>query len=309
MPFESELLEADVLAVFPAAVQIPAALVAREVEAEGSSSRVLVVLDDDPTGTQSVADWPVLMRWEVSDFVWAFGHEVDGRRARAVYVLTNTRSLDPAEAAARNERLAEAERRGKKLLYRMGPPFVRARIGQEVRTELSGAEAYAGNTPSGSGGLIVVGSHVGVTTRQLKVLTDQHSAARTVEIDVGELLGEAPDSYLDGIVDTVVAGLAGGDVILHTSRLLIKTDDAAESLRIARTVSAAVVAVVNRTLKLFPPRFVIDKGGITSSDVAAHGLEIRHPRRPRSRRRRVLHALQPRTPDPGGLHRKRRRSP
>ena len=29
---------------------------------------VLVVLDDDPTGTQSVADLPVLTRWEVSDF-------------------------------------------------------------------------------------------------------------------------------------------------------------------------------------------------------------------------------------------------
>ena len=39
---------------------------------------------------------------------------------------------------------------------------------------------------------------------------------------------------------------------------------------------AAVVDVVNRTLKTFPPRFVIAKGGITSSDVAAHGLEIRH---------------------------------
>jgi uncharacterized protein YgbK (DUF1537 family) len=460
-------LEADVLAEFPAEVQIPAKSVAEALEAAAlSSPRILVVLDDDPTGTQSVADLPVLTRWDVADFVWAFTHRINGRRPDAVYVLTNTRSLDAAEAAVRNEEvvrnalaaaaalegdsalygaagsssvgsslrlgfvsrsdstlrghyplepdtiaatiaavsgeltdgvvivpafpdagrvtiggvhymrgtgdkagtltpvadtefardasfgfanselakyveeksggrfraesvivldlnviraagpdqdpqlsadaiadaiasatdstpivadivtendlralalgLAEAERRGKKLLYRVGPPFVRARIGQEVRTELSGAEAYAGNTPSGAGGLIVVGSHVGVTTRQLKALVEQHSAARIVEIDVGELLGEAADSYLDGIVDTVVAGLAGGDVILHTSRLLIKTDDAAESLRIARTVSAAVVAVVNRTLKLFPPRFVIAKGGITSSDVAAHGLEIRH---------------------------------
>ena len=173
--------------------------------------------------------------------------------------------------------LEEAERRGKKLLYRVGPPFVRARIGQEIRTELSGEEAYAGNTPSEAGGLIVVGSHVGVTTRQLKALTEQHSAARIVEIDVEKLLGdERADAYLDQTVDTVVEALRGGDVIVHTSRLLIKTDDAAESLRIARTVSAAVVAVVNRTLKTFPPRFVIAKGGITSSDVAAHGLEIRH---------------------------------
>ncbi|MFC9334048.1 four-carbon acid sugar kinase family protein [Arthrobacter sp. NPDC057009] len=438
-------LESDVLAAFPAELQIPARQVADAVAATAATSpRVLVVLDDDPTGTQSVADLPVLTRWEVADFQWAL-HQ--GKPA--VYVLTNTRSLDPGEAAARNEEvvrnalaaardgqgevrlgfvsrsdstlrghfplepdviaatvaaesgeatdgvvmvpafpdagritiggvhytrgpeaggltpvaetefakdatfgfansemakyveeksqgrfaadsvivldlniiragsatgqpevsakaiadaiepatastpivvdivtendmralalgLEEAERRGKKLLYRVGPPFMRARIGQDIRPELSGEEAYAGNTPSEAGGLIVVGSHVGVTTRQLKVLTDRHSSARIVEIDVEKLLGEEAPAYLDQTVDTVVEALRSGDVIVHTSRLLIKTDDPAESLRIARTVSAAVVAVVNRTLKTFPPRFVIAKGGITSSDVAAHGLEIRH---------------------------------
>lgn len=438
-------LEADVLAAYPAEVRIPADLVASTLAASNAETpRVLVVLDDDPTGTQSVSDLPVLTQWEVADFIWAFSQSKP-----AVYVLTNTRSLDPAEAAARNEEvvrnalaaagspqelrlgfvsrsdstlrghyplepdviaatvadvseektdgvvlvpafpdagrvtiggvhymrgtgaetgtltpvsetefakdatfgfstsvmadyveeksqgrfgagsvivldlniirastdpqatanaiadaiepatgstpivadivtendlralslgLEEAERRGKKLLYRVGPPFGRARIGQEIRTELSGAEAYAGNTPSEAGGLIVVGSHVGVTTRQLKALTDQHSAARIVEIDVEKLLGAPSDAeaHLDRTVDTVVEALRGGDVIVHTSRLLIKADDPAESLRIARTVSAAVVAVVNRTLKTFPPRFVIAKGGITSSDVAAHGLEIRH---------------------------------
>jgi uncharacterized protein YgbK (DUF1537 family) len=441
-------LEADVLAAFPAEVQIPADLVASAVAASSAASpRVLVVLDDDPTGTQSVADLPVLTRWDVDDFTWAYAHIRENNTKPAVYVLTNTRSLDPAEAAARNEEivrnaltaagatsglrlgfvsrsdstlrghyplepdviaatvaavsgeatdgvviipafpdagrvtiggvhymrgtgddagtltpvaetefakdasfgfansemakyveeksqgrfaadsvivldlniirastdpqisakaiadaigsatdstpivadivsendlralslgLEEAERRGKKLLYRVGPPFVRARIGQEIRTELSGDEAYAGNTPSEAGGLIVVGSHVGVTTRQLKALTEQHSAARIVEIDVEKLLGNTAGEYLDDTVDAVVQALRGGDVIVHTSRLLIRTDDAAESLRIARAVSAAVVAVVNRTLKTFPPRFVIAKGGITSSDVAAHGLEIRH---------------------------------
>lgn len=456
MPFEAELFEADVLAAYPAEVRIPARTVAADLEAAAESSpRILVVLDDDPTGTQSVADLPVLTRWDVADFTWVFTHRINGRRPDAVYVLTNTRSLDPAEAAARNEEvvrnalaaaalendgavsrlrlgfvsrsdstlrghyplepdtiaaavaavsgevtdgvvivpafpdagrvtiggvhfmrgtgedagkltpvaetefardasfgfanselakyveeksqgrfpaasvivltldviraagpdgdpqvsakaiadaidaaagctpivadivtendlralalgLQEAERRGKKLLYRVGPPFVRGRIGQEIRAELSGEEAYAGNTPSGAGGLIVVGSHVGVTTRQLKALVEQHSSARIVEIDVEKLLGGSPESYLDDLVRKVVESLHSADVILHTSRLLIKTDDAAESLRIARTVSAAVVAVVNRTLKTFPPRFVIAKGGITSSDVAAHGLEIRH---------------------------------
>jgi hypothetical protein len=65
-------LEADVLAAFPAEVQIPARLVADSVAASSEASpRVLVVLDDDPTGTQSVADLPVLTRWDVADFAWA----------------------------------------------------------------------------------------------------------------------------------------------------------------------------------------------------------------------------------------------
>jgi uncharacterized protein YgbK (DUF1537 family) len=67
-----------------------------------AAERVLVVLDDDPTGTQSVSDIPVLTRWEEEDFCWAFRHLVGTRPAPAVYVLTNTRSLEAVEAAARN---------------------------------------------------------------------------------------------------------------------------------------------------------------------------------------------------------------
>jgi hypothetical protein len=52
-------LEADVLAAFPAEVRIPARLVSDTVAASDEvSPRILVVLDDDPTGTQSVANLP-----------------------------------------------------------------------------------------------------------------------------------------------------------------------------------------------------------------------------------------------------------
>jgi hypothetical protein len=76
-------LEADVLAAFPAEVRIPARLVSDSVAASDEASpRILVVLDDDPTGTQSVANLPVLTRWEEADFRWAFGHSIDGVRPR-----------------------------------------------------------------------------------------------------------------------------------------------------------------------------------------------------------------------------------
>ena len=78
------------------------------------------------------------------------------------------------------------------------------------------------------------------------------------------------------MVGDVVAGLADGEVVLHTSRVLVRADTPDESLRIARTVSAALVEVVRRTLAEHPPRFVVAKGGITSSDVASEGLQIRH---------------------------------
>ena len=48
--------------------------------------------------------------------------------------------------------------------------------------------------------------------------------------------------------------------------------DAEESLDFARRVSAAVVEVVQRIVAARCPRFVIAKGGITSSDVASRGL-------------------------------------
>jgi hypothetical protein len=84
--------EIDLLTGFPAEMPVSAKVVAASV---AGADRVLVVLDDDPTDTQSVSDVPVLTRWEAEDFRWAFRHLVGTRPAPAVYVLTNTRSPEP----------------------------------------------------------------------------------------------------------------------------------------------------------------------------------------------------------------------
>jgi uncharacterized protein YgbK (DUF1537 family) len=66
---------------------------------------------------------------------------------------------------------------------------------------------------------------------------------------------------------------AGRDVVVFTSRELITDADAARSLEIGRRVSDALVALVQRLDAR--PRYLIAKGGITSSDLATRGLGVK----------------------------------
>ena len=63
--------------------------------------------------------------------------------------------------------------------------------------------------------------------------------------------------------------------MIRTSRTLVRGTDAADSLHIARTVSAALVRSVREIVAQVRPAFVLAKGGITSSDTATEGLGIR----------------------------------
>lgn len=398
-----------------------------------------VVLDDDPTGTQSVRDLPVLMKWEETDFLWALG-----TAAPAVYVVTNTRSLDPdstrrvnqeivdaatragaalgrevafisrsdstlrghfplepntigvelekrgqtvdgviivpafpeagritvggvhyagsprqgfipvgqsefakdatfgyeqsdlaqwveeksagqyrAEAVIRIDlqdlrhrdagkealrkllsasnrqplicdavteddlrllalAVIQAEAQGKRFIYRTGPAFVRARLGQDIPRPLQVPDIAPTRIPDSDsdktsvpGGLIVVGSHVGLTTRQLARL-ESCMPLKQVEIEVAEVISQdQPGAFIQQVVSEVCQALESGSVVVYTSRNLVKGRDRADSLRIARLVSQAVVCVVQGVIATVKPRFVVAKGGITSSDVAAKGLEMR----------------------------------
>ncbi|CAH0218811.1 four-carbon acid sugar kinase family protein [Microbacterium sp. Bi121] len=407
-----------------AGIQAPVDIDAVEVRESSDPRGVLVVLDDDPTGTQSVANLPVLTRWEKEDLAGAFA-----TGAPAVYVLTNTRSLDEATAAERNREVvavalaaaSEADRhvtfvsrgdstlRGhfpletdvlaaeivahggaapeltllvpafpdagritvdsvhywvtdgeatpvgetpfaqdatfgfassnlrdwvaektenripdadvaaltidiirtgvgavttflrslpsgsvvavdvvdesdmrvvalalremdREVLLRVGPPYVRAHIGQDIAEPVSASDipfAYD------RGGLVVVGSHVPLTTAQLEELRRQRPDTVTIELDVRQLIDERREQHLDTQANAVAEALASDAVIVHTTRELVTGADGDASLEIARQVSSGVVELVRRVLAIAPPRFVIAKGGITSSDVASEALEIR----------------------------------
>jgi len=64
--------------------------------------RKVVVLDDDPTGTQTVHDVPVLTEWSVE----ALQAELADPRS-CVYVLTNTRAMPLAQAQAINREIGQ----------------------------------------------------------------------------------------------------------------------------------------------------------------------------------------------------------
>lgn len=69
-----------------------------------------IILDDDPTGTQSASGVDVLLEWDADLIEQALG------RADAVYLLTNTRAVPEGEAVALLERTrAEAEEAGHRL--------------------------------------------------------------------------------------------------------------------------------------------------------------------------------------------------
>ena len=63
----------------------------------------LIVLDDDPTGSQTVHSCPLLLRWDASSLRRGLAHP-----SPLLFVLANTRALDPAAAAARVREICRA---------------------------------------------------------------------------------------------------------------------------------------------------------------------------------------------------------
>ena len=165
-----------------------------------------------------------------------------------------------------------AERAGKRFLFRTGPSFVRALTGTEPIAPLRGARLWPGGRPEGRHGLIVVGSHVSQTSRQLAVLR-AGTAVTSIELSVPDILSGTPDPVA-GAARQVADSLRQSDVVLSTSRDVAAGHSAEHSLQIARAVSAAIARAVRLALPA-RPAWVLAKGGITAHDVALHGLGIR----------------------------------
>ncbi|KAI9899693.1 hypothetical protein N3K66_006154 [Trichothecium roseum] len=165
---------------------------------------------------------------------------------------------------------------GKRFLFRTGAAFVSARLAIEGIPPILASQL--GISGSQRGGLIIAGSYVPKTTAQLEVLRTRSGENLTsIVIDVRQLL-ESPQDAKEGEISRALEIAArdiarGQDVLVMTSRELIVGEDEAKSLDIGSVVASSLVSFLERLEER--PRYVIAKGGITSSDMATKGLRFK----------------------------------
>ena len=158
-----------------------------------------------------------------------------------------------------------AEKGGRIFLTRSSASFVKARIGQGdydllTRSEMSESEV--------GGALILVGSHVPGSTRQLEEVLKIPSM-NGIELKVSEVV----DGF--DVVSPIVAEAdllleRSKDVTIYTSREVLTGKTPEDYLEIGARVTDAMTDIVRRLT--VQPRYIVSKGGMTSSNVTTNGL-------------------------------------
>ncbi|KAI3744806.1 hypothetical protein L1987_57899 [Smallanthus sonchifolius] len=172
--------------------------------------------------------------------------------------------------------MVQAELKGKRFLCRTAASFVSARIGIISKDPILPKDL--GISKGKSGGLIVVGSYVPKTTKQVEELKLQCDPnLRTIEVSVEKLAMKSAEEREEEI--SHAAELADvylrtcNDTLVMSSRELITGKTPDESLDINFKVSSGLVEIVRRIKT--SPRYILAKGGITSSDIATKALEAK----------------------------------
>ena len=131
-----------------------------------------------------------------------------------------------------------------------------------------------GNT---NGGMILIGSHVPKTTRQLVLLQDSGLPVCFLEFNQHRVLEEhgLDDEVERTVVQASESIQRGETVVVYTrrDRLDLPDGDGDRQLKISVQISDAVTSVIAKLS--VQPRFILAKGGITSSDVGVKALKVR----------------------------------
>ncbi len=182
-------------------------------------------------------------------------------------IIVNATSYEDLEIMTLG--IIEAEEKGKRFAYRCAASFIKARGGFEDKPLLTHQDLATGGGP----GLIVAGSYVEKTTRQLQQLLSS-GLAEGIELRVQEL--QHPESRrgeIESISKLVNQKLAAGvTTALYTSRKLEITSKR-DFQEIGNTIARSLCEVVRRIQ--FRPGYLVAKGGSTSIELARRALNAK----------------------------------
>lgn len=162
---------------------------------------------------------------------------------------------------------------GKEFLIRSAAALPKV-LGNISSRPLLGREELVGRSAEsdGYGGLVLIGSHVQKTTRQLEKLRSIESPAEFIEFNVNS--HSLPEERDRVIAAAEKAMEQGKTAVVYTSRRLLAPEGKTreELLQLSVSISDAVTGVAAGLHR--KPRFLIAKGGITSSDVGTGALAV-----------------------------------
>ncbi len=170
--------------------------------------------------------------------------------------------------------LIRAMNQGKRFLFRTAAAFPKVIGGVKDSPLLTKKALIQENNPAG--GLIVIGSHVSKTTRQLEELRKVNDI-QFIEFNqhfvVDDVLFEAEQQRVIATVNQIIATGKTAAVFTRRERFDINSGNKEDDLRIAVRISDALTRIVS-SLEI-KPKFIIAKGGITSSDIGTKALGVK----------------------------------
>lgn len=170
--------------------------------------------------------------------------------------------------------LIEAMKAGKNFMFRSAAALTKVIGGISDKGLLTRDELI--KEESNHGGLIMIGSHVQKTTEQLAELK-KLDFIKFIEFDCHLVLDpEKFKSEINRVIDTCESLLGSGEtVVVYTrrERLDLGEERKEEELKLSVKISDAVTSIVQQ-LKI-RPKYIVAKGGITSSDIGTKGLEVK----------------------------------
>ncbi|MCX7845970.1 MAG: hypothetical protein N2312_05070 [Dictyoglomaceae bacterium] len=159
--------------------------------------------------------------------------------------------------------LIEAEKEGKRFLYRTAASFVKIRGGIEEKDLIL--------PEKGEIGLIIVGSYVKMTTMQLIKLLN-HPNIEKFEVKIKDIINNSKKSLNSIIIKTDEVLRRGKSLVIYTEREYFK-DKKFNDLKMGQKISNFLSNLVKNIRER--PDFLIAKGGITSHVLAQKGLGVK----------------------------------